>query len=220
MKAFVAVNVIIIIATFLISCGYQETLRRHCSIGDTQTCDNLFGRNQEEVDAAQDARLSSNEKEIESLSTMVQELLKDIAVIESQVAQTNIMINLLHSMAQQQSADINAINQMLVDMNQDLVDLQEKVAYEQTRVNAMQIEINQLQSEDSVVESIYPCGDNANKFDEAILKTRSGKLIVYFESGGNRFLTRLSPGAYRTTDYAPYCNFTVNAQMQIVNGSR
>lgn len=202
-----------ILSLILGGCGYQRTLRTHCHIGDTQTCDNLFGVNQEERDAQQD-------KEIESLQTMINELIKDVRVVEQQAAQTNSMINMLNLLAQQQGADIASINQMLSDMHQDLATLEDKIAYEQTRINGLAIDVANLGAQDAVIESVYPCGDAPNKFDEALLRTRSGKLIAYFESSGNRFLTELTQGTYRTTDYAPYCNFTVNAQKQIVGAGR
>ena len=210
-----------VLLVLLASCGYQRTLREHCHLGDTQTCDNLFGVNQEDIDADQEARLKLNEKEIQSLSTMVSSLIKDLNQVEFALNQSNTMINLLHPMALQQGADITAINQMLVDLNQDVVDLEKKIAYEQTRITSIQSDIAALQLQDGVVETIYPCGDRANVFDEAILKMKSGKLIAYFEGKGQeRFLTILTPGSYRTTDQKLYCYFSVNSAGQLVPGSR
>lgn len=211
-----------LIVTALFGCGYQRTLREHCHIGDTQTCDNLFGVNQAAVDEAQTSQLAQQQKQIDSLTTMMQELRRDLANTEADYNQTSIMINLLHTMAQSQGADIDTINQMLVDMNQDLASLEEKIAYEQVRINALAIDVEELQNQGSdVVESVYPCGDAPGKFDEALLRLNSGKLIAYFEANGsNRFLTELNPGGYRTTDYAPYCHFSVDNELNIVNASR
>ncbi len=213
MKQFVAVNILIFVCTILISCGYQRTLRTHCHIGDTQTCDNLFGVNQEERDEQQD-------KEIDSLQAMLTELVKDVRSVEAQATQQQQMLDLLDVMAQQQGANITAINQMLVEVNQDLVDVQNSIAYEQTRINGLAVDVANLNAQDGVIESVYPCGDRENRFDEAFLRMKSGKLIAYFESGGDRHLTALTPGNYRTTDSAPYCYFTLNSQQQIVDARR
>lgn len=217
MKALV-INISFIL--FSTSCGYQQTLREHCRIGDTQTCDNIFGRNQADIDETQNARLKQNEAEILTLTTVVNGLIADIKQVEQNLSQTITMINLVNTLLLQQGADIDILNQMLVDLDQDVVIIQNNIAYEQARINSLQIDIAQLQQQDSVVETVYPCGDNPNKFDEGLLKMKSGKLIAYFESGSNRFLTVLSSGAYRTTDYSPYCNFSINAQNQIINAIR
>lgn len=60
---------------------------------------------------------------------------------------------------------------------------------------------------DAVIEIVDPCGDGAG-FDEILLVLSSGEIVAYFESGGNRFLTVLVNGNYRTTD-AQACNFTI-----------
>lgn len=72
-----------------------------------------------------------------------------------------------------------------------------------------------LEAEDRVVEYIDPCGASSG-FDEVILKTSTGKLLAYFESGTQRYLTVLKKNqSYRTTD-AQSCNFSVNAQGELV----
>lgn len=60
----------------------------------------------------------------------------------------------------------------------------------------------------SVVEMLNPCGTQS-QFDEILLKTASGKWIAHFSSGGNQFLTVITPGTYRTTD-GTNCYFTLN----------
>jgi len=74
------------------------------------------------------------------------------------------------------------------------------------------LKLAELESNDSIVEFVDPCGDNPNKFDEILMVTSTGKYVAYFESGGERFLTVLPNGSYRTTD-AQKCNFS------IVNGA-
>jgi hypothetical protein len=62
---------------------------------------------------------------------------------------------------------------------------------------------------DSIAELIDPCGDNPGQFDEIILKLSTGELLVYFESGSNRFLSLIDNGSYHTTD-SQHCAFSVN----------
>lgn len=62
---------------------------------------------------------------------------------------------------------------------------------------------------DSIVESIDPCGDDPNDLDEVLLITAGGDVIAYYQTGSNRFLTKLEPGNYQTTDKQK-CGFTVN----------
>lgn len=212
MKQFVAVNILIFICTILISCGYQQAFRDHCHL-EGQTCDTLFGVDQAEVDEQQNA-------EIDSLTTMITELVKDVRSVEAQATQQQQMLDMLDVMAQQQGVNIVAISQLLVQVNQDLVNVQDKIAYEQTRINGLAVDVANLNAQDSVTETVYPCGDSPNKFDEGFLKMKSGKLIAYFENGGNRFLTELVAGGYRSTDYAPYCYFSVDAQNKIVSARR
>lgn len=61
---------------------------------------------------------------------------------------------------------------------------------------------------DGIVELIDPCGDNPNQFDEVLLRTTSGQILTYFESGNRRFLAVLVPGNYVTTD-SQACHFSV-----------
>lgn len=61
---------------------------------------------------------------------------------------------------------------------------------------------------DSIVDIIDPCGDNPNQFDEVILQLSTGEFLAYFEHDGNRFLSILTNGSYRTTD-SQKCSFVV-----------
>lgn len=217
MKLFVAIASTVI---FFSGCGFQQTLRTHCHL-EGQTCDTLFGVDQEEIDNRQDAVNMNQQKEIESLSTMMNELIKDLQTQENQYTQVQTVITMLNLMLEQQGADIEIINQTLFSMNQDLTQLEEKIAYQQALINGLAIDIANLQNQgDGVLITEYPCGDSPGKFDEALLRLSSGKLLVYFENGENRFLTELKPGSYRTTDYSPYCHFNVNANNEIVSANR
>jgi hypothetical protein len=66
----------------------------------------------------------------------------------------------------------------------------------------------------SIVAIIDPCGDMPGQFDEILIRLADNTLIAYFESGGNRFLSAIPAGSYRTTD-VQQCHFTVNANMTV-----
>ena len=87
----------------------------------------------------------------------------------------------------------------------------------QNAINEMTLDIiqvsNKLDSLEVFEAIIDPCGDGPG-FDEVIIKTTKGRLIVYFEDGGKRFLTILTAGSYRTTDRQS-CFFSVDAMGNI-----
>lgn len=86
----------------------------------------------------------------------------------------------------------------------------------QSQVNLVTANIATLSGYDSIVEYIDPCGDMPNQFDEILLKTKSGKLIAYFEQGNKRFLTVLEKNVrYMTTD-SQQCLFSVNNSGQVI----
>ena len=63
----------------------------------------------------------------------------------------------------------------------------------------------------SITDIIDPCGDNAGRFDEVLLKTYDGRYLAYFEEKGKRFLTVLDYGQdYKTTDKQA-CDFRIDA---------
>lgn len=70
-------------------------------------------------------------------------------------------------------------------------------------------------STQEVISFIDPCGDKLNSYDEVIIETFDGSLIAYFEDGGKRFLTLLSPGDYITTDEQK-CKFTITEDFEII----
>jgi hypothetical protein len=60
------------------------------------------------------------------------------------------------------------------------------------------------------VEYIDPCGTLAGSYNEVLMKTKSGKVIAYFESGGNRFLTILKPNTLYSTTDNQHCKFKID----------
>ena len=190
-------------------CGYQRTLRTHCHLGDTQTCDNLFGINQYEVDSDQNKVNQALAAEVASIKQTLDNLIVDVRFIQSQLETNNVLLTLLRQ-------DINSNYELIQALEVNTIALEDRLNYQQVIINNHQIELANLANEDSVVEYIDPC-NNGPGFDEVLLHTRSGKYIAYFESGSNRFLTVLQPNvSYRNTD-TQKCYFNINNDGQIVN---
>lgn len=245
-KMLYAVLIVLLVATFILtaSCGYRETARSGCHI-DTQTCDNLFGRderdNQDVIDGlsreGKEARdrldgierdVKNIQKEIDGLTIQVNYLIDDAKNSSMQLSLQNSLLTLLQQQITAQGS-INSNQQAQLDnINDQIVTITSYVDYQNVRIADMltdianlQLSVNALNAEDTVIQYVYPCGDRAGIYDEMFLQTKSGKLIAFFEDGGSRHLTFLQPSAYyRTTDRAPYCYFNTDANLHIVNAHR
>ena len=120
--------------------------------------------------------------------------------LEKQVEDNTERINELEQWLNELDSSINNTN-----VNQD--SLEDQI----TSINSRLVT---LETNTTVSEIIDPCGDKANQYDEHLIKLSDGKIIAYFEQNGNRFLTILPDGSYRTTDNQA-CNFSiVNGQYQ------
>lgn len=136
-------------------------------------------------DAEQDARLSELERRLNELQIS----------FNSNVATINALSSLVSVLdAADYQDQIDAINAQISALQGQTV--------------VIQTQVTTLSVQENIVEFIDPCGDGPG-FDEVILKTSSGKFVAYFENGGDRFLTVITNGSYRTTD-AQRCNFTVS----------
>lgn len=73
---------------------------------------------------------------------------------------------------------------------------------------------NGLDGTSDIIATIDPCGDFPGNYDEIIISTSSG-LLSYFEDGTRRFLAKLVPGTYITTDKQA-CRFTVDVNNNVI----
>lgn len=195
--------------TSLIGCGFQRALRTHCKIGDSQMCDELFGVDQYEIDAAQDKVTEDLAREVASIKSTLDMLIKESDSYATEIKTLRAVVQLL-----KQDLDANA--DYIISLNEDIMHMQEQINNQQVIINNHQAELVQLSMQDSITEFYDPCGDSAG-FDEVLLKTKSGKFIAYFESGSQRYLTVLQKNtSYRTTDNSR-CYFTLNNDGQVVN---
>lgn len=221
MRYLYAILTVLLLLTFLstASCGYRVTLRNHCHLG-TQMCDNLFGENTWDLDdrlVAAEKNIAEINKEILSLQSMTQLLISESQDKTAEIAQLQVLLQLIQNTVTNNAAFVETVT---ADLQAQIDSLETSIANQQTIINDMIGDISNLASQDTVVEYIYPCGDRNGIFDEVLMKTKSGKLIAYFESGSNRFLSLLTAGNYSTTDQSPRCQFTVTASNQIINAHR
>lgn len=83
------------------------------------------------------------------------------------------------------------------------------------RIRLLEEEVQELLASDNAISAIYdPCGDGPG-YDEVILRTVSGKFIVYYGNGNRGFLRALSDGYYVTSDKQA-CEFIINIRQDIV----
>lgn len=195
--------------TSLMGCGFQRALRTHCKIGDAQMCDELFGVNQYEIDAAQDKATEDLAREVESIKSTLDMLIKESESYAKEITTLKAIVQLLRQ-------DLDANSDYIISLNEDIIHMQEQIDNQQVIINNHQVELVQLSLQDGITEMYDPCGDSVG-FDEVLLKTKSGKFIAYFESGSQRYLTILQKNTnYRTTDNSR-CHFTLNNDGQVVN---
>lgn len=217
--------IMLLIFTFLFNmtgCGYVTAMRNACHI-DKQTCDNLFGPNNWEMaDRLQmaDRRLEASEHQNALLQTELTSLKSMVELLISESADYTKSLSSLTNLLLQLQNDSSASAIMLTDLRAEIQQVAENVDRQQAIINDMVGDITELQSQDTILEYILPCDERLGIYDEAIMRTKSGKLIAYFENGGDRFLTILTAGAYRTSDTKPQCQFTVDANLHIINARR
>lgn len=86
--------------------------------------------------------------------------------------------------------------------------IKNELVLSQNEINSLQEQLTELATNENVVQLIDPCGDNEGRYDEIIMRTSQNRLIAFFQSGSQRYLTVLEPGHYITTD-SQMCHFTV-----------
>lgn len=116
---------------------------------------------------------------------------------------------------------LTSLNTLYNNLNTSIISLQNGATSLQGQVNAQLVRIVALEnaqtnSPDRITEIVDPCPSINATWKEVLIKTASGKYFAYFENGGQRFLTVLPVGNYRTTD-SRSCNFTVNSNGTVTN---
>jgi hypothetical protein len=196
----------ILLLTTLTSCGVVEGLSKNCGNDINEFCTFAFGDKDKEQDKQiadntfknneQDARLKALEEQnlqlissMESISNDLEYLSQDVENNAAQIAITSASLTTLQGNVNANLVTLLALNTTVTTLNGNVVALDSALSK-------------------TIVATIDPCNDYPGHFDEVILKTRDGKFLAYFEDGGKRFLSLLSPGVFVTTDKQA-CIFTV-----------
>lgn len=174
-------------AAMLQGCGVKDSLNDACEGSDIEGfCDFVFGYK----DRQQNVQTEYNKKDIQYLLGLYDQMALS-ARTASQLA----------------AAQQGATEAQLAEINAEIARLEDTTA-------DLQVQITEEVLKTKVISFIDPCDDKPGAFDEVLLRAENGQLVAYFEQGGNRFLSILSPGNYRTTD-SQACNFTVDANNQV-----
>lgn len=199
-----------LVMTSLVGCGVAEDLSKKCPGNDVEMlCNTLFGSRNNE----QDKEINSLEIELKDLKNKVNNNITLLNLLNTQFITVNESIESL-KLTLMVLENNNNTQQMQIDMLQDRLDNLEHTAdvQETTMVNLQQdvtnsvIRIAELEGYHNITRIVDPCGA-ASGFNEVLLETSQGEVLAYFESGSRRFLTKLLPGNYVTTD-GTNCHFT------------
>ena len=205
---------------FLVGCG---PTKQFCQVNDDflEVCNGVFGYNNEQsvTDRRQDDNIRTNKYAIEQLTLQLQSQVQSLYtymnyINGATITKINELQNNNYSNLQSQITSLQQLQSYTTSQLSQLSINSSAISQLQTQVVLLQSQIAQLQSNSTVVSTIDFCGDAPNKVDEVGLKLSDGSVIVYFENGGKRFLTKLYPGNFTTTD-GTNCHFTVDNNLNI-----
>lgn len=153
--------------------------------------------------------------QVDTLQDQVNSLNERVSAIELEIDTQIVYINDLQSQIDALGSDLDALDAytrfQVEDLWRELFFANNKINQLIVDLVALRVRVEGLEATDTAVELLDPCG-NGPGFDEVLVRMKSGKVVAYFESGSNRFLSVLTPNQqYRTTD-GTNCNFRVDAQ--------
>lgn len=158
------------------------------------------------------AKAPDNNADIETLKSQVAQLQNDQSSTTQSIQSITVQLNQsmgLISTIQKQLAEVVASS---AANEYQAYELGEMINNLQTVVMNQQSAITQLSTGQAIVKLIDFCDTAANVYNEIGFRLSDGRTVVFFESGGSRFLTVLKASAsYQTTD-GTNCKFTTNAQ--------
>ena len=205
-------KLLLTLVMLLSGCGLLESARKDCTGSDLEmACNSLLGQND-----------SDNDKRIDNLEQRVNQLETDFeyqemyiyALISQYVVLSDKLESLEINIAELTETEEQARFQLISQIDS----LSARMRNVQTGMAAIQAALTVLEAEDSVVGYTVPCGINPSYYNEILMRTRSGKLYAYFESGSSRFLTLLKPNSWYSTTDSKHCVFFVDANMKVNPG--
>jgi hypothetical protein len=191
----------------LSGCGAVTAPQYMCTGGDLKPiCQAMFGygADNEARDDAQDKLIRSLDNKLIDHINNQQMLLN---IVQSNIAAMSVVISTLDA---EEEDDVAALEQLIANQLALSSSLASDISSLQDEVDDQAADIAELETHESITEFIDPCGDSTG-YDEIVLRTRSGKLVAFFENGTKRFLSLLTPGSYMTTDSFA-CSFNVTSE--------
>lgn len=173
---------LIIISSLLVGCGLQSQINE---------LKDRSGKTEAEI-------IEINKR----IATLSSEVSNNIKLLDTLSANVLVLTNTLHLVWDKESTDYANLLQQINNTSSTITTLQ-------TTVTIQTSNIVTLQTNENITAFHDFCGTTPNVFNEVGMITSSGKIVVYFESGGSRYLSILSDGNYGTTD-GTNCFFTVS----------
>ena len=145
-----------------------------------------------------------------SLELKVESSIVTIESLEQSLLDTQDFLDAQIAALEEVDADHQAEIQSLITQGTNAYNaLMDDITEAQADVNNALSQLAVLNGYDNVVAFIDPCPTvPTTGYREVLMKTSSGKLVAYFESGSQRHLSPLVNGVFRSTD-SRACNFTV-----------
>jgi len=142
----------------------------------------------------------------------IEDLNRRVLLIENLVSLTISMINTDSIKLQGLESQLNQLsdkesNDYLLLQNQ-IASTLSNISTIQTIVTTQTTTLVTLQTNENITVFHDFCGNKPGFYNEVGMITSSGKIVVYFETGGSRFLSILQDGSYMTSD-GTACYFTV-----------
>lgn len=156
----------------------------------------------------------ANQEDVNDLYAMDRQQGHEIDALEDVVAQLQ---SQLYTQVNVSASLADSLAALQAQVGQSYESLQSQINTLNNQVYAMQSQICQLQTRETIVGFVDPCGPSGG-FNEILIRTSSGKLVAFFEQGGNRFLSLIGPGNYQTTD-SQRCSFNVNSVGKVCDNS-
>lgn len=142
----------------------------------------------------------------------IEELEKRIIAVENTL---NSNINTMFNTSEKITSLQYQLDSLSSKESADYINLQSQIASALSNISTIQTIVNTqtttlvtLQTNENITAFHDFCGNKPGFYNEVGMITSSGKIVVYFESSGNRFLSILRDGSYMTSD-GTACYFTV-----------
>lgn len=136
------------------------------------------------------------------------DILSNISDIRQELKDQDSMDNYLLDLITDNINNIITINNQLTTLDSNLISGFENIDNNFTDIsNNFTDLVESLDNEERIIEVVFPCGYTTG-FSEVLFLTSKGTFLAYFEQGGNRYISTLPNGSYRTTD-GNNCNFTI-----------